>query len=513
MAMSRLHVKKILEILRLKFEGGLSYREIAASTNCGPSSIGDCLRRFASSGLAWPLPTGLTETDLESRLYSRTVAAISAKQPPDWEYIQRELKRKSVTRMLLWLEYKETHPDGYQYSQFCQCYKQWAKTADVVFRNKHIAGEKVFVDYAGQVIPIFDPVTGTCRDAQIFLGVLGASSYTYAEATWTQKTPDWLASHKRMFTFFGGVAAIWVPDNLKSGVSTACRYDPVINAAYYSLAKHYDGSIIPARAKKPRDKAKVEAGVLHVERRILAKFRDCKFFSLDELNEAILAELKILNAEKFQKMEGSRRSTFESLDLPALKPLPANDFVISEYKMARVNINYHVELERHFYSVPYTYVQKEVIIRYTPVIVEISYKGEPIATHVRHTSYGYTTVNEHMPSKHQAHVKWTPERMIRWVGEAGPYTTKVAETIIASRRHPEESFNTILGMIRLGEKFGKARLEGACTRAIENNTANYRSLKNILNAGLDQASSSRTPIKEPSPPINHENIRGPEYFN
>jgi transposase len=231
------------------------------------------------------------------------------------------------------------------------------------------------------------------------------------------------------------------------------------------------------------------------------------------MNAAILEELAILNPEKFQKLDGSRSSLFESLDRPALRPLPASEFVISEYKIARVNINYHVELERHFYSVPYTYVQKEVMIRYTPARVEIAYKGQPIATPMRRYKWGYTTVPEHMPSKHQAHVKWTPERMIAWVGEAGPATTKVAEMIIASRRHPEESFNTILGMIRLGERFGKARLEGACTRALETNAANYRSLKNILNAGLDQAAISKSAAKEPSSPINHDNIRGPEYFN
>jgi transposase len=413
--------------------------------------------------------------------------------------------------MLLWLEYKQAEPQGYQYSQFCELYKEWAKTIDVVFRNEHIAGEKVFVDYAGQTFPIFDPKTGESRDAQIFIGVLGASSYTYCEATWTQTIPDWLGSHNRMFSFFGGVAKVWVPDNLKSGVTTPCRYDPVINASYYSMAKHYDASVIPARSRKPRDKAKAEAGVLHVERRILAKFRNRKFFSLDEFNQALLEEVTAINAEPFQKLDGSRQSVFESLEMPALKPLPTEDFVISEYKIARVNINYHVELQGHFYSVPYTYVQKEVMLRYTPGSVEISYKGESVAKHLRRFTKGYTTIPEHMPAKHQAHVKWTPDRMIRWVGEAGPSTTKVAELILASRRHPEESFNTILGMIRLGEKHGQSRLEAACVRALATNTANYRSLKNILNAKLDQ--SPVVAPKEPDSPITHENIRGPEYFH
>lgn len=512
MAMSRLHVRQIVEILRLRLDLRRSYREIADSVNCSPSSVGECLQRFSASGIAWPLPEGFTEAELESRLYPPVISMARGKVPPDWEYIQRELKKKSVTKMLLWLEYKQTNPDGLQYSQFCAHYSDWAKTTDVVFHNHHAAGEKVFIDYAGQTIPIWSVTKGDFREAQIFLGVLGASSYNFAEATWTQSTTDWLASHKRMFAFFGGVPAVWVPDNLKSAIKSACRYDPIINAAYYSMAKHYDASVIPARARKPRDKAKAEAGVLHIERRILAKFRNLKFFSLDELNEAIAKELITINSEKFQKLEGSRLSLFETIDRPALKPLPALEFVISQYKIARVGINYHVQLESHFYSVPYTYVQKEVMIRYTDSKVEISCKGEVIAAHLRRYSSGYTTIHEHMPAKHQAHVKWTPERMIHWVGEAGPATTKVAEHIIASRRHPEESFNTILGMIRLGEKHGKDRLEGACIRALENNAVNYRSVKNILNAGLDRAHTANS-NKEESHPINHENIRGPEYYN
>jgi transposase len=512
MAMSRLEMQQILEILRLRFEGKHSYREIAASVNCGSSSVGECLRRFSCAGLSWPLPVGVDEVELQSRLYPPSADGSTVKQMPDWVSIQHELKKKSVTLMLLWLEYRQSHPHGHQYSQFCHHYKQWAKSVDVVFTNHHRAGEKVFVDYAGQTIPIWDAAKGTCQPAQIFIGVLGASSYAFVEASLSQKTSDWIASHKRMFAFFGGVAAIWVPDNLKSAVTTPCRYDPVINPAYYSMAKHYDASVIPARAKKPRDKAKAEAGVLHVERRILAKFRNRKFFSIDEVNQAISEELEFLNAEKFQKIAGSRQSLYEEIDRPALRPLPQNPFEISEYKLARVNINYHVELERHHYSVPYTYVQKEVMIRHTTTTVEISYKGQIISKHLRTYKPGYTTLDLHMPTKHQAHVKWTPERMVRWVGEAGANTTKVAEKILASRRHPEASFATILGMIRLGDKFGKHRLEGACLRALEHNTVSYRSLKNILSAKLDQSASSDDAQTQHSP-ISHENIRGPEYFN
>jgi transposase len=512
MTMSRLHVRQILEILRLRFTLKHSYREIASSVNCATSSIGECLQRFSASGLSWPLADEITESELEALLYPVGQSFTRGRLLPDWQYIHLELKKKSVTLMLLWLEYKKSYPDGYQYTQFCNHYNAWAKKTDVVFTNNHNAGEKVFLDYAGQTIPIWDVTTGESRQAQIFLGVLGASSYTYAEATWTQSSSDWLSSNRRMFNFFGGVAAIWVPDNLKSAVTTPCRYDPIINTAYYAMAKHYDASVIPARAKKPRDKAKVEAAVLHVERRILAKFRNQKFFSLEELNEAIQKEVECLNNEKFQKLEGSRKSIFETIEKPALKPLPTDEYIIRDYKMGRVHINYHIQLEQHHYSVPYTFVQKEILISYTSTKVEVSYKGQTIASHLRRYTAGYTTLEEHMPTNHQAHVKWSPARMINWVGEAGPCTSKVAETIIASRKHPEASYNTILGLIRLGEKHGKDRLENACTRAVEINSMNYRSIKNILNANLDK---SHIPKKqnEDSIPLNHRNIRGREYFN
>jgi transposase len=513
MAMPRLHVKQIVEILRLRFDEQRSHREISASVNCGRTSIGDCLARFKASGLLWPLPAGTTEEEIELRLYPEACLSGATKQPPDWGYIHRELKKKSVTRMLLWLEYREDQPDGYQYSQFCLQYQEWAKSADFVFRNEHRAGEKAFIDYVGQTMPIWDAKTGECKHAQIFLGVLGASNFTFAEATWTQTIPDWLASHKRMFAAFGGVPEILVPDNLRSAVSKACRYDPVINPAYYAMAKHYGLTVIPARARKPRDKAKAEAGVLLVERWILAALRNRKFFSLDELNAAIAVLLTRLNEKKFQKIDGCRLSLFETIDRPALKALPVDDFTISEYKIARVNINYHVELERHNYSVPYTCVQKEVTIRYTARVVEVLYKGESIASHLRRNKPGgYSTIDEHMPPRHKAHVKWSPERMINWVGEAGPSTKKMAEVIIASRRHPEESYKVILGMIRLGEKNGQDRLEAACKRALELNTPYYRSIKNILNAGLDKA---LMPHKDQTTDlsINHGNIRGPEYYN
>jgi transposase len=513
MAMSRLHMKKIREVLRLRFDLGLTFREIANSINGASSSVGDCVMRFKASGLTWPIPSDVNDTDLELRLYPGQPSSLLPKSTPNWMYIHAELKKRSVTKMLLWQEYKDLHPQGYQYTQFCAHYLKWEKSADLVFRNDHRAGERAFIDYAGQTMPIWDVTTGGSRPAQIFIGVLGASNFTFAEATWSQSIPDWLGSHNRMFKAFGGVPEILVPDNLKSAIKKACRYDPVISSAYYELAKHYGTSVIPARAAKPRDKAKAEAGVLLVERWILAALRNQKFFSLDDLNEAIAELLIKLNSKKFQKLEGSRQSLYESIDKPALKPLPTNAFEICDFKLARVNINYHVELERYHYSVPYQYVQKEVLIRYTAILVEIFSNNELIATHRRHSKVGgYTTLEEHMPPKHQAYVKWSPERMINWVGEAGPNTSKVAELIIGSRKHPEQSYKVILGLIRMGEQYGKDRLENACTRAIAMNTPYYASIKNILKSNLDK-SPPRITAKADSQSISHENIRGPEYYN
>jgi transposase len=470
------------------------------------------LMRYRASDLNWPLPSDILDTDLELRLYPGHLSASVSKTTPDWLYVHGELKKKSVTKMLLWLEYKAQHPDGFQYTQFCIHYQAWSKSADLVFRNEHKAGDRVFIDYVGQTMIILDAKTGESKSAQIFIGVLGASNFTYAEASWSQKIPDWLGSHNRMFKAFGGVPAVLVPDNLKSAITKACRYDPVVSSAYYALAKHYDTSVIPARAAKPRDKAKAEAGVLLVERWILAALRNRKFFSLDELNQAIEELLIKLNSKKFQKLDGSRQSLFDSIDKPALKPLPTTEFEICDFKLARVNINYHVELERHNYSVPYQYVQKEAMIRSTPSLVEIFCNNELIATHLRRFNVGgYTTRPEHMPPKHQAHIKWSPERMISWVGEAGPNTSKVAEIIMASRQHPEQSYKIILGLIRMGEKFGQSRLENACVRAITMNTPYYRSIKNILKSGLDKSPNRATANAE-TQSINHENIRGPEYY-
>lgn len=515
MVMPRTDMRKIREILRLRLDCGCSYEEIGHSVGIGRSTAADCLLKFEASGLVWPLAPSVSDPDLERLLYAKPGFQASTERPlPDFSEVHVDLRRKGVTKQLLWTEYKQRHPNGFEYTHFCNLYKKWKNCADIVFRNEHLAGEKCFLDYAGQTVPIHDAETGDINYAQIFVAVLGASNYTFAEATWSQGIGDWIASHNRAFAYFGGVSEMLVPDNLKSAVSKPCRYDPIINPTYYEMARHYGTAVIPARVRKPRDKAKVEAGVLLVERWILAVLRKHKFFSLEELNRAISDLLEKLNNRPFKKLPGCRRSAFQALDKPALKPLPETPYRLSQYKEAKVNINYHVALDDHYYSVPYQLVQKDVIIRYTSSTVEILHGNKRVASHLRkNKKFGYTTLTEHMPAKHAAYARWTPERMGQWAGEAGPATRQVAEKMMVVRDHPQQGFNAVLGLIRLGDKYGKDRLERASIKALHINSPSLKCIKSILNTGMDKIPITESKDQKEVKPIDHENIRGPSYYN
>ncbi|MBI2433390.1 MAG: IS21 family transposase, partial [Candidatus Hydrogenedentes bacterium] len=417
-------MRKIREVLRLSWGGKLGARAVAHSCGLGRTTVQEYLQRARQAGLSWPLPDGLSDSALEALLFAPPALAIEAPRPvPDWSKVQEELRRQGVTLVLLWEEYKQTQPEGYEYSRFCELYRHWRQTLPVYMHQDHQAGEKLFVDYAGQTMTVVDRETGAAREAQIFVAVLGTSNYTYAEATWTQSLPDLIASHTRALAFFGGVPAIIVPDNLRSAVSASCRYEPEINLSYQQWAEHYGCAIIPARVRKPQDKAKVEKGVQDVERRVLAPLRHRTFFSLAELNQAIASLLAQHNRRPFQQREGSRRSLFEALDQPALRPLPATRYEYAHWLKARVNLSYHVAVEHHHYSVPYTLVKQEVQIRLTAATVEIFHDGLRIASHPRSPrKYQYTTQKEHMPRNHQAQAEWPPERIIHWVGQAGAAT-------------------------------------------------------------------------------------------
>ena len=506
-------MRKIKEVLRLKWTQDLSNRQIAKSCGIGRPTVSEYLRRAEEAGLSWPLPSGLDEVALERRLFPPPPnLPAPIRGLPDWPRIHQELKRKGVTLFLLWQEYREAHPQGYQYSWFCEHYRAWQGKLDVVMRQVHRAGEKLFVDYAGHTVPVTDPVTGELREAQIFVAVLGASSYTYAEATWTQGLQDWVGSHMRSFAFLGGVPELVVPDNLRSGITKAHRYEPDINPTYQDMAEHYGVAVLPARVRRPKDKAKAEAGVLLVERWILAALRNRLFFSLAELNAAIRELLEKLNARSFKKLPGSRREHFETLDKPALRPLPAAPYVYAEWKKARVHIDYHVEVDRHYYSVPHALIKKQLEIRITQNTIECFHRGNRIASHRRSFQKGrHTTVTAHMPEAHRQAGEWTPERLSNWAAKTGPATEKLIMAVLTSRKHPQQAYRSCLGILRLGKAYGDDRLEAACQRALTLGSHSYKSIESILKHGLD-----KKPLAEQTEPVlpeDHDNIRGPSYYH
>jgi len=476
-------MRKVKEVLRLKWDKGLSNRQIARICGIGRPTVKEYLRRAADAGLIWPLPSGLDETVLERQLFPPPpVLPAHARGVPQWSVVHQELRsKKSVTLFLLWQEYWETHPEGYQYSWFCEHYRAWRGKLDVVMRQDHRAGEKLFVDYADQMVPVVDRTNGEIREAQIFIAVLGASNYTYAEATWTQGLPDWIGSHRRAFTYFGGVPELVVPDNLRAGVSKAHRYEPDTNPTYQDMASHYGVAVLPTRVRRPRDKAKVEAGVLVVERWILAALRHRTFFSLAELNAAIGELLEKLNARPFKKLPGCRRAQFEALDKPALQPLPAAPYVYAEWKKARVHIDYHVAMDGHYYSVPHALIKKQLDVRITRNTLECFYRGKRVASHRRSYQKGrHTTVSAHMPESHRQAGHWSPERLASWAAKTGPATEKLIHTILASRKHPQQAYRACLGILRLGKAYSDARLEAACRRALILGSHSYKSIGSIL---------------------------------
>jgi len=508
-------MRHVREVLRLT-AAGVGLNEIARRVGVAPSTVRLTLKRLARAGLSWPLPGEMTDTALEAALF----AAAGTKQghrrhaEPDWAQIHRELKRKYVTLTMLWDEYIERCPEGYRYSRFCELYRNWASRLSVTMRQAHIGGDKLFVDYAGDTVPVIvDRLTGQARPAQIFVAVMGASNFTYAEASWTQALPDWIGAHTRAFAALGGVPKLLVPDNTKVAVIKACVYEPQVNRTYAEMAAHYDTAILPARPRRPRDKAKVEVAVLIIERWLLGRLRHRRFYSLAELNTAIGELLRQLNDERrIRRLGVTRRALFEELDRPNLNSLPAQPYCFAEWRVRRVGVDYHVELEGHFYSVPYRFARSEVEVRLTPRAVEIFLKGERIAAHLRASgNHRHTTVSEHMPSSHRRYADWTIERIRREAASIGPATAALCELILERRPHPEQGFRACLGIVRLVRPFGADRLEAAATRAIEIGTLTYGSVRSILDNKLDRQAAQRPPAN--GVPILHPNIRGPRYYH
>ncbi len=511
MPRERVAMRKIREILRLVWGCNQSRRDTAKTCGVGKSTVDDTINRAIAAGLSWPVE--LDDEALESRLYPPVKPPSARKlRAPEWQALHDELSRhKHLTLMLLWQEYKEGEPSGYQYSQFCELYRQWRKTLDRSMRQEHRAGDKFFVDYSGTTLDIVAASTGEIREAEIFVGVMGNSNLTYAEATWTQTLPDWIGSHVRAFGYLGAVPHCVVPDNLRSGVSKACRYEPDINPTYAEVADHYGTAVIPARVRRPKDKAKVEGGVLIAQRFILAGLRQRTFFSLAEANAAIRQRLELLNHRPFRKLPGCRRSRFEELDRPAMLPLPEQPYQFAELLKARVHIDYHVQVDHHFYSVPHRLVGEELIVRATATTIECLHKGNRVASHARSFLQGkHSTLPDHMPKAHREYAEWTPQRIIAWAAQTGPATAGVVEQILSRKAYPEHGFRSCMGVISLGKRFSRERLEAACKRALAIRGVSYKSIKSILENNLDQK-----PLPEQLDllPVSHENIRGTHYYN
>lgn len=503
-------MRKISEVFRQRFALGRSYREVARSLNISVSTVSDYLARAKLVGLSWPLPAGLTEEALYNLLFLPVGQGKRHRQQPDGEAIHRELKKKGVTLRLLWREYRDEHPEGLGYSMFCNHYQRYAKMIPPVMRQVHKAGEKTFVDYAGMKMPWINAVTGEVMEAEIFVGCLGASQFIFAEATATQQLPDWCQSHIHMFEYFGGVSEIIVPDNLKSGVTKAHRYDPDINVNYQHLCEHYGIAIVPARAAAPKDKAKVESAVSIVERQILAPLRHVTFTSIGEINAAIAKHLSALNNQYFQKMKTSRRELFEQLDKPALKPLPPSRYQYAEWIKAKIHVDYHFVFNHHFYSVPYQYVRHAVDIRATAKTVECYCRNQRIAIHARNNKrYGYTTLKEHMPHAHQEQAKFSLLYIYQWAKRIGTQTTQFIDHMLASRSFPQQAYRACYGLLRLGNRYGEDRLEKACQKALAIGATRYQQVESMLKNKLEEVPIHQT--KATNLPY-HDNIRGADYY-
>ena len=500
------------EILRQKLALGRTHRQVAASVGVSAGKVAGVFTDARGLGLDAATIDAMSDAELDARLYPKTVPT-SVRPQPDCATLHLELRRPAVTLALLHIEYLTAHPDGLRYTAFCDRYREWAKRQSPVMRQVHVAGDKLFVDYAGMKARVVDPQTGEVVEVELFVAVLGASNYTYAEATRTQQVIDFVSSVTRAFSFIGGVTRAVVPDQLKSAVTVACRYDPLIQRTCAELGRHYATTILPARPKSPRDKAKVEVGVQIAERWLLARIRNETFNSLGALNERLFELTADLNGRTMRAYKMSRRDLFERLDKPALAPLPEQPFEASTWKKVVLNIDYHLEFDHHLYSASHTLLREELWVRATASTVEILHGDTRVASYVRsYVHGGRTTIPDHMPSTHRAHAEWTPTRILSWAEKVGPNARALCEVILRERHHPEWGFRSCLGLFRLAKKYGDARVEAASARALYAGARSYRPVQTILQHSLDTQ-----PLLGPETPATagttHSNVRGRDYYH
>jgi transposase len=506
-------MRRIRQVLQLHFGAHASARVIAREVGVGRTTVQDYLARAGAAGLGWPLAPDLTDKAIEQLLFPAASCSLGARRhpEPDWAALVREMKRPGVSLTILWEEYDAVHPKGYSYSRFCELYRAFERRLSPTMRQTHVAGHKAFVDYSGKKIPIIDALTGEVRLAEIFVAVLGASNLTYAEATWTQSLPDWIGAHVRMFRFYGSAPRLLVPDNLRSGINKASFYDPELNRTYGSMAAHYNVGILPARPKKPKDKAAVEAGVRFAQSYILGRLRNISFFSLAECNTAIVSVLERMNGREMRRVGVSRRQLFEVIEQPVMQPLPEQDYEYADWHLARVGIDYHVEVAGFFYSVPFALIREQVDTRATARTIEVFHRGKRVAAHARrYAGPRHGTLPDHMPSAHRYYAEWSPERFARQARDIGPNTEALILAVLARRPHPEQGFRTCLGVLRLFRGIEAARAEAVSTRAVEIGVLSYASVASILKHRLDQKAA---PQAADGTLLLHDNIRGSDYFH
>lgn len=513
MPTERLSMRRIRDLLRLKLSQGLSDRAIATALSMSKGSVGAYLSRARAAGLSWPLQAELDDDALELLLFPGQVGARAPERPvPDWATIDRELRRKGVTRALVWEEYRAAHPDGYSYAWFCERYDAWKGRVRPTMRQTHIGGDKVFIDFSGDGIPFVDRLTGEVREARLFVGAMGASSYTFAEARPAETLEDWIGAQVSLFAFLGGVPRMVVPDNPRAVILAPDRYEPGLNRTMAAMAEHYGVAVLPARSRKPRDKAKVEAAVLVAQRWIIARLRNRRFFSIEEINAAIRPLLDKINTRVMREYAASRADLFATLDRPALSPLPDEPYVFARWSRPRVAPDYHVEIEGFFYSVPFGLIRETVDARATERTVEIFHRGRRVASHARGVGRrgGHVTDPAHMPSAHRRYAEWTPARMLASAEKVGPSVAAFCQAAMAARPHPEQGFRTCLGVLALEKGYGAARLDAACRRGLTIGARSVSSIRSILRTGLDQAFLDPAPDAEP---LRHANIRGQRYYH
>lgn len=511
-------MKKIREVLELHVKLKLSARKVQSIAGVPRSTILDYASRFKISGLNIDELDSICDKQIHSKLFgSKKSIHKSSKPLPDYNYIYNELKnskKSEITVKLLWEEYRETYLEGYEYTQFRVLYNRFKKKLNPSMRQVHMAGDKVFVDYSGLTMPIYNAKTGEVDKAQIFVAVLGASGYTFVHASMSQKQEDFINSHVLAYSFFGGTPRSVVPDNLKSAIISNNKNGIVVNESYKDLARHYSMIVEPARPYKPKDKSKAEQGVKGIQRYILARLRHQKFFCINELNDSIADLLDDYNNKIIKHLEQSRTEMFEKLERQELKQLPVNNYVYKQFKIARVNQDYHVSLLKCNYSVPYKYLREEVEVKYSINSVEIFHKNKMIATHPRLHHVGQTsTLTEHMPKEHEyVHQSMNPSRLRSWAKNIGEYSLAFTEDAFSSVGHHPNAYRKIVSVLSLAKLYGKTELELALMYALEQRTTQTKSVKSILDKKLYLGKSVNNTVATKSLFNTHENLRGADEY-